>query len=100
MQKHLTLRDGRKIILDSPEEDAAITAAAMSDPDSRPYTDAEWEAVKPLIRRGRPPAETTKIHTGLRLDAEVLNAFKAGGRGWQTRINEALKDWLNTHRAA
>ena len=84
----------------TPEEDAAITAAAMSDPDSRPYTDEEWEAVKPLIRRGRPPAENPKVHTGLRLDAEVVDAFKAGGRGWQTRINEALKDWLKTRHAA
>jgi putative transcriptional regulator len=27
----------------TPEEDAAITAAAMSDPDARPFTDEEWE---------------------------------------------------------
>ena len=87
-------------IIPTPEEDAAITAAAMSDPDAMPYTDAEWEAVKPLLRRGRPPAENPKVHTGLRLDAEILDAFKSGGRGWQTRINEALKDWLKTHRAA
>lgn len=86
-------------IIPTPEEDAAITAAAMSDPDAMPYTDAEWEAVKPLLRRGRPPAENPKVHTGLRLDAEILDAFKSGGRGWQTRINEALKDWLKTHRA-
>ena len=33
-------------ILPTPEEDAAITAAAMSDPDAIPYTDTEWEAVK------------------------------------------------------
>ena len=87
-------------LIRTPEEDAAITAAALSDPDARPYTDEEWEAVKPLLRRGRPPAAKPKVHTGLRLDADVLAAFKAGGRGWQTRINEALKDWLKTHSAA
>lgn len=87
-------------IIPTSEEDAAITAAAISDPDALPYTDEEWEAVKPLIRRGRPPVETPKIHTGLRLDADVLAAFKAGGRGWQTRINEALRDWLKTHPAS
>jgi uncharacterized protein (DUF4415 family) len=27
----------------------------------------------------------------------VIQAFKATGRGWQTRMNEALKDWLSTH---
>jgi uncharacterized protein (DUF4415 family) len=92
-------RSGRTIILPTAEEDALITAAAMADPDAIPLTDAEWAAVVPQLRRGRPVAAQTKIHTGLRLDAEVLAAFKAGGRGWQTRMNDALKDWLNTHRA-
>ncbi|MFV8823725.1 hypothetical protein ACNKW1_03300 [Thauera sp. WH-2] len=37
----------------SAEEDAVITAAALSDPDAIPYTDAEWEAAKPTIRLSR-----------------------------------------------
>ncbi|MDH2917643.1 MAG: BrnA antitoxin family protein [Sideroxydans sp.] len=89
-----------RTILPTPEEDAIITAAAMADPDAIPLTDAEWAAVQPQLRRGRPIAAQTKIHTGLRLDAEVVAAFKAGGRGWQTRMNDALKDWLKTHHTA
>ena len=77
MQKFLTLSDGRKIELDSPEEDATITAAAMADPDARPFTDEEWEAVKPFLRVGRPRKDTPKVFTGIRLDADVLAAFKA-----------------------
>lgn len=42
----------RRFILPTPEEDAAITAAANADPDARPFTDAELEQVKPLVRRG------------------------------------------------
>ena len=34
-------------ILLTPAEDAAITAAAMADPDAVPFTDAQWEQVKP-----------------------------------------------------
>lgn len=41
-------------ILPTPTEDAAITAAALADPDAIPFTDAEWVQVKPLVRRGRP----------------------------------------------
>lgn len=100
MPQTIKTRAGRVLILPTPEEEAQINAGIAADPDSRPYTDEEWKAVKPLIRRGRPPAESPKVHTGLRLDADVLDAFKAEGRGWQTRINEALKDWLKTHRAA
>lgn len=45
-------------------------------------------------KRGRPPLATPKAHVNIRLDADVLDAFKRQGDGWQTRINRALRDWL------
>lgn len=84
-------------ILPTPAEDAAITAAAMSDPDAMFFTDAEWEQVKPTLRRGRPLGSGTKTQITLRLDVEVVDKFKASGDGWQTRINDALKSWVQTH---
>lgn len=42
----------------------------------------------------------TKVSTTVRFDADVIAAFKSTGRGWQTRMNEALKDWLREHPAA
>ena len=48
-------------------EDAAITAAAMSDPDAVPFTDAQWAAIKPEVRTGRPKAEVTKERITIRL---------------------------------
>jgi len=38
----------------------------------------------------RKPATPKRISTTIRLHPEVLDAFKADGPGWQTRINEAL----------
>lgn len=84
-------------ILPTPAEDAAITAAAMSDPDAVPLTDAEWVQVKPLVRRGRPLGSGIKTQVTLRLDVEVVDKFRASGDGWQTRINDALKSWVQTH---
>ena len=84
-------------ILPTPVEDAAITAAAVSDPDAMPFTDAEWLQVKPLVRRGRPLGSGTKTQITLRLDVDVVAKFKASGDGWQTRINDALKSWVQTH---
>ena len=84
-------------ILPPPAEDAAITAAALADPDAVPRTDAEWERVKPQVRRGGPRGSGTKAQVTLRLDVEVLEKFRASGDGWQTRINEALKSWVQTH---
>ena len=83
-------------IIPTPEEDAAITAAAMSDPDAVPFTDAEWEQVKPLVRRGRPLGSGSKTQVTLRLDVELVQKFRATGDGWQTRINDALKSWVRT----
>lgn len=84
-------------ILPTPAEDAAITVAAMSDPDAVPLTNAQWVEVKPLVRRGRPLGSGTKTQITLRLDADVVDKFKASGDGWQTRINDALKSWVRTH---
>jgi hypothetical protein len=43
----------KKLIRLTAEEDAAITKAAMADPDSIPFTDEEWEKVRPTLVRGR-----------------------------------------------
>lgn len=90
------LKDGT--ILPTPAEDAIINAAAMSDPDAAQLlSDAQWEQIKPAVRRGRPLGSGSKVQVTLRLDIEVVEKFRASGEGWQTRINEALKTWVQTH---
>ena len=84
-------------ILPTPAEAAAITAVTMEETDAVPFTDAEWEQAKPLVRRGRPLGSGTKTQVTLRLDVEVVEKFRASGDGWQTRINDALKSWVRTH---
>jgi uncharacterized protein (DUF4415 family) len=44
-----------------------------------------------LIRRGRPKMERPKEAVKLRLSPDVLDHFRAGGTGWQTRINDTLE---------
>jgi uncharacterized protein (DUF4415 family) len=56
---------------------------------------AARELLKP--KRGRPLSAKPKEHVNIRLDADVLSAFKRTGSGWQTRLNNALRDWLSTH---
>lgn len=41
----------------------------------------------------RPP----KVAINIRLSPEVLDAFKSTGQGWQTRVDGALKNWLQKH---
>ena len=49
-------------------------------------------------KAGRPKAAVTKQAVSLRLDQDVVAGFKAMGSGWQTRINEILKQHLKGHR--
>jgi len=87
----------------------------LIDAENPEWTTAEFRRAKPAGRvlpelfsaqttaemlrpkRGRPASLNPKSHVNLRLDAEVVNAFRASGEGWQTRLNAALKDWLKTH---
>lgn len=48
-------------------------------------------------RAGRPLGSGTKEQVAIRLDRDVLAAFRDGGPGWQTRINAALREWLKRH---
>lgn len=54
-----------------------------------------------VARRAGRPAGTLKaapkVSTTIRLSPDVVQAFRAAGDGWQTRIDAALKDWLRTH---
>lgn len=48
-------------------------------------------------RRGRPVGSVKaapKIQTAIRFDPDVLAALKATGKGWQTRVNETMREWL------
>lgn len=69
----------------------AGTAREVIDPDNPPWT--EEMLGPPRFRRGRGPQKTpTKVSTTLRLDREVLDYFRAQGPGYQTRINDTLRE--------
>lgn len=49
--------------------------------------------------RGPQKAPTKELIT-IRLTRDVVESFRATGEGWQTRIDQALADWLKTHQPA
>lgn len=88
----------RRVVMPTDEEDAAITAAAESDPDNPPLTDEQLARMRPfaevhpdLVRRRGPQKAPTKVPVYIRLDRDVVDHFKSGGPGWQVRVNEALR---------
>lgn len=81
-------------------EKRASTKRPWRDPDDAPPLTREWfgradvyDGGK-LVRRGRPKGSGTKVQTTLRLDADIVAAYRATGPGWQTRVNRALRATL------
>ena len=58
------------------------------------------KAAQELFRRGRgrPPNASKKVSTTVRLDPDILEAFQQQGKGWQTRINDVLREHMPKHR--
>ncbi|MCL1861487.1 MAG: BrnA antitoxin family protein [Proteobacteria bacterium] len=59
------------------------------------------EVVEIKVRRGRPPYERpVKQMVSLRMDIDVLEGLRATGKGWQTRINSIMREWLKEKPSA
>ncbi len=83
-------------IVPTPEEEAAIQAGIAADTDTYELNDEEFAQLRQIPHYLK--ADSPKEFTDIMLDADVLEAFKATGKDWQTRINLVLRDWLETHR--
>lgn len=71
----------------APEMTEAEAATA------RPIGEAPPALLAALKNRGgRPRLEKPKVPVSLRLDPDVLAAFKASGPGWQVRMGEVLAE--------
>ena len=61
---------------------------------------AEGEAAfRAAARRGRPLGSGCKTAVKIRFDTDVVTAFKASGKCWQTRMNDVLREYVRTHPA-
>lgn len=58
------------------------------------FARADLRAGGKLVPRGRPRMAAPKQAVSIRLSPDVLAHFRAGGPGWQSRIDEALRHWI------
>ncbi len=73
---------------DRLRQDQAAGVEPEIDPDEGEFDDSRVRAVTPRRKRA----------ISVRLDPDILEFFKAGGRGYQTRINAALRLYMESCR--
>lgn len=79
--------------------------------DSPELTDKELAGLRPMMEalpdlhaaiqeelRKRGPAKT-KEAISIRLDIDLVEKLRASGPGWQSRVNEALREWIDKSAA-
>jgi len=102
---HITTKSGKKVYTPTDQEETEITRQAIED--GTLYTNEELAQFKPasefpelqtaLKPIGRPKSATTKTPISIRLSDEVVDYFKNTGKGWQTRMDEVLRDYVAHH---
>ena len=74
------------------------TTGSDWDPDEAPDLSRDGWPEKfenvPVRRGRRPQGSGPKVMTTIRLSPEVIEHFRAGGPGWQCRIDAALREWV------
>jgi uncharacterized protein (DUF4415 family) len=89
-----------RLIANAPGEnrDPTVEERAAFDKGFTSHSRDEFRAG--LRRRTRGPNKAPlKERVTLRLSCDVLGPFRESGKGWQTRMNDALREWLKTHTA-
>ncbi len=111
MPKSIETRSGQVLLMPTPEEEARINAGIATDRDSPEWTDEDFSRALPAsqffspkvyaqlcaMRQRGPKTKPLKVPTTIRFDADLLAMLKASGKGWQTRVNEAVREWLKVH---
>ena len=90
-RKHLTEDQIQRMIASDPDAPEATDEQLGQ---AKPFTDV-FPALADAMRKnvgGRPKSENPKVAVSLRLDQEIVARFKASGPGWQTRMNNALRE--------
>ena len=85
----------RFIDMPSKEDNEDILKAAKADPDAKPLTKAQLEAMVPMrALRGRPKSENKKLLLSVRYSPEVIAYFRETGDGWQARMDGVLQEYV------
>lgn len=87
-------KSGRVFALPTAVQDVVIRAGIAQDAHTREVPGSDIEA----MRRGRPFVPVKRPTLNMRVDADVLAALRASGKGWQTKVNALLREAVQQGR--
>jgi uncharacterized protein (DUF4415 family) len=98
IERFIDMKSKPVIQKNTPKEEAGIQRGVDADQETFIPSNSAFAGMKRGV--GRPRSESPKVQLTVRYDADVVDGFKATGSGWQTRMNDVLREWLDAHRAA
>jgi len=83
----------KQVDIDNPEwTESMLQEATTLDASALP------NAFKVAVKKGRPVSDNPKQPISIRLSTDVLEYFRATGKGWQTRVDAVLHDYVKHHK--
>ncbi len=90
--------DPERLDDDAPEADAEWFARAKPAAEVLPELFVDDATARWAAQTDTAPARSArKQRITVEVDADVVGIFRSTGRGWQARINNALREWLREH---
>ena len=85
-------------MIDAQGEVRELTVADMKR--FRPAYEVLSASLRSKLKVRGPQKKPTKERITIRLSPEVVQRFRATGDGWQTKVDDALQEWLKSHNPA
>jgi len=82
---------------DAPELTPEILSLGVKMVGDTTVSNNEFNLAVKKIKVGRPKLKNPKLLVSMRYDADIIEYFKATGKGWQSRVNEVLSKYVASH---
>jgi uncharacterized protein (DUF4415 family) len=92
--KKITLEELQAKEMSEEAKKRIQNAVYAYDEENPPMTKEELESLRPVVLRHPEWFKPKKADVHLKIDIDVLEAFKAQGKGYQTRMNEVLRNYI------
>jgi len=82
---------------DAPEITSELLSSGTAMIGDRVVSKSDFDRAVKKNSVGRPPLKNPKLLVSIRYDPEIIKYFKATGKGWQSRMNKVLAEYIASH---